>query len=133
MKNVRILALFALVAPLFLFTCEREMDFQNSSEATPALSKKKCPPATFSVSPCDMRFRVFATYLGNPTPFSHSYVITNVGTGVVVDTGNVQHGQYTNSVLSHCTLYSIELDDPCTGLTTTLTAYSDGCGNLFLC
>jgi hypothetical protein len=122
-----------MLTGLFMFSsCEKEVEL-NENAANLQGSTRMCPTATFTVSPCDMGFRVFALFNGQPTGFTYYYSIAETATGTVVDSGPILNAQYTNPYLSYCTQYTITLYDPCTPIPTVITAYSDGCNNIWVC
>lgn len=134
MKKIPFLSLFALLCLLSFSACEREVVLQeNEGVVTAGARQLKCPPATFTVSPCDRTFKVKATFNGSPLGFLYNYTIRRVSDNVMVDAGTILHNQNTAPVLAYCTLYEICLFDPCGNVTTCFTLLSDGCNNTFLC
>lgn len=132
MKRFIIRPLMVLLLPFMFFACEQNAEVSPttvaSSRAEPIV---KCPTPTITLSPCDMGFTFYASWLGSPWTDTMPYTIRTMG-GTVVDSGNIVNGTNTNQVLSPCTTYEITVWSWCAG-NIVLYKVSDGCGGVYLC
>ncbi|WP_298758066.1 hypothetical protein [uncultured Psychroserpens sp.] len=135
---------------LMLFSCSIDDEsnaHKTNAEQNVQLEKRSAkdktesaPFAVASITGCGYGFKVDMTLFALSSSQQFNYQVVIPGTTTVVNEGTVSQGMNTDWVLSPCTQYEFRFWGwPWTGPLTghppsqVLTAYTDGCGNIFIC
>ena len=156
MSVTRFLAI-ATLSTLVLFSCTKEeitpvtpaptvpapevenfdttIDGDVISNARQQTTIPKYKLARAEITACGTSFHVDIRIGQLPAPGSYSYEIRNSETNELVESGSIEHSNYTNSVLQPCTEYSFKFFgiNQMPSYSVTQIISSDGCGGNFSC